>query len=365
MTTVDIKTKQITRADLWAAFGGNVRLVRVFEQLLSDITTTIPNAIVQVGDLSTVPFLLTGASTLAPNASVIAPGSGIKLTKSAGTLTVAVDAPLTVVLGGTGATTAAAARGNLEAAQSGVNNDITSLTGLTTPLPINEGGTGQTTAATALTALGGVNAAQAAAAAPVQSVFGRTGNVLAASGDYSVADVTGAAHAGANSDITSLTGLTTPLSVGQGGTGQNSIPANAVVLGNGAGAVANVAAGANGSVFMGTGGAPAFVSNPTLAASLFYTTQASVSAPNGVATTIYTLPNATPAVYLVSANVGGTGDTTHYNAFAIVIADGSSARLAFTNNGTLQTITLSGLAVQSTQSSGVTLTINMTVTRVG
>ena len=46
--------------------------------------------------------------------------------------------------GGTGANTSAAARANLGAAAAGVNNDITSLTGLTTVLPPSEGGTGAT-----------------------------------------------------------------------------------------------------------------------------------------------------------------------------------------------------------------------------
>lgn len=67
-------------------------------------------------------------------------------------------------------------------ASSGANSDITSLTGLTTPLSVAQGGTGATSNA-------------------------------------------GTAYAlkGANSDITSLTGLTTALSVGQGGTGVTSL----------------------------------------------------------------------------------------------------------------------------------------------
>ena len=44
--------------------------------------------------------------------------------------------------GGTGANTAAAARANLGAAAAAANSDITSLSGLTTPLPASEGGTG-------------------------------------------------------------------------------------------------------------------------------------------------------------------------------------------------------------------------------
>lgn len=93
----------------------------------------------------------------------------------------------------------------------------------------------------------------------VTSVFTRTGDVVAASGDYTAAQVTntpagsiaaatvqaaineldgdvtthtgaanphsGSAASGANSDITSLSGLTTALSIGQGGTGQTTAQA--------------------------------------------------------------------------------------------------------------------------------------------
>jgi len=56
-------------------------------------------------------------------------------------------------------TNATTARANLSAAKSGINSDITSLTSLTTPLPITEGGTGSNTASTALTNLGGLTSA--------------------------------------------------------------------------------------------------------------------------------------------------------------------------------------------------------------
>lgn len=46
--------------------------------------------------------------------------------------------------GGTGANNASAARANLGAAAAGANHDITSLSGLTTPLPASQGGTGST-----------------------------------------------------------------------------------------------------------------------------------------------------------------------------------------------------------------------------
>lgn len=54
------------------------------------------------------------------------------------------------------AASAAAGRTALGAAASGSNSDITALTGLTTAIPISEGGTGQITAPAALAALGGI-----------------------------------------------------------------------------------------------------------------------------------------------------------------------------------------------------------------
>ena len=54
---------------------------------------------------------------------------------------------LPILSGGTGATTASGARTNLSAAVLGANGDITSLTGLTTPLSVAQGGTGTTTPA--------------------------------------------------------------------------------------------------------------------------------------------------------------------------------------------------------------------------
>lgn len=52
---------------------------------------------------------------------------------------------LPVLAGGTGSTTASGARSNLSAAASGANSDITSLSGLTTPLSVGQGGTGLST----------------------------------------------------------------------------------------------------------------------------------------------------------------------------------------------------------------------------
>ena len=93
---------------------------------------------------------------------------------------------------------------------------------VTGTLPVANGGTGGTTAGTARTNLG-------------------------------------AAASGANSDITSLSGLTTALSVGQGGTGVTSLTSNGVLYG---GATVGVTgAGTSGQLLVANGsGVPAFVS---------------------------------------------------------------------------------------------------------
>jgi len=70
-----------------------------------------------------------------------------------------VGQPLGVSLGGTNATTAAGARASLGAAARGDNSDITSITGLTTALSIDQGGTAGTTAQTALFNIEGVSSA--------------------------------------------------------------------------------------------------------------------------------------------------------------------------------------------------------------
>ena len=63
----------------------------------------------------------------------------------------------------------------------------------------------------------------------------------------------GAAASGANSDITSITGLTTALAVSQGGTGSTTLTANNVLLGNGTSALQKVAPGTSGNVLTSDG----------------------------------------------------------------------------------------------------------------
>ncbi len=131
------------------------------------LTFSIPaNATVfQTGALIGVPVGVAAGVVLTHNGAFGAISGNITTLNGANGLSF--DSPFTARdAGGSG--------GGDSSATSGANSDITSLTGLTTPLSVAQGGTGGSTAAQARTNLG-------------------------------------AAASGANSDITSLLGLTTPL----------------------------------------------------------------------------------------------------------------------------------------------------------
>jgi hypothetical protein len=84
---------------------------------------------------------------------------------------------------------------------------------------------------------------------PLAVVDGGTGANAAADARTNL----GAAKSGANSDITSLSGLTTALSVPQGGTGLANLTANSVIVGNGTSAVTGVAPGTSGNILTSNG----------------------------------------------------------------------------------------------------------------
>ena len=88
--------------------------------------------------------------------------------------------PLTVALGGTGASAANIARNNLGAAKNGANSDISSLSGLTTALSVSQGGTGDSTASGALKNLFGLNSCVGVGASGEQVVF-QTSSLVAGS----------------------------------------------------------------------------------------------------------------------------------------------------------------------------------------
>lgn len=112
---------------------------------------------------------------------------------------------------------------------------------LSTPIGIAQGGTGATTAGTALINLGGTSLGI---------------GLFTATNPATARAAIGAAGAGANADITSLSGLTTPLSVAQGGTGQTTFTNGQLLIGNTTGntlAKSTLTAGAGITITNGTG----------------------------------------------------------------------------------------------------------------
>ena len=85
------------------------------------------------------------------------------------------------------------------------------------PIAVSDGGTGSTTASGARVNLGGTSVGIA---------------VFTAASAAAARTAIGGAADGANSDITSLSGLTTPLSVAQGGSGQSSFTNGQLLIGN-------------------------------------------------------------------------------------------------------------------------------------
>lgn len=120
------------------------------------------------------------------------------------------------------------------------------------------------------------------------------------------------AHNGANSDITSMSGLSTPLSVSQGGLAGTTIPLNALITGNGGSAPLFIAAPAtNGFALIATNS----VWVPTAPSASFFPNSTTVQVLTSTATSTYTLPtNPSPRqLYVKECGGGGGGSGTQVN----------------------------------------------------
>jgi hypothetical protein len=118
------------------------------------------------------------------------------------------------------------------------------------------GGTGASTPADARANLGAAASGQNSDITSLTGLttalglsFGGTGATSAAGARSNL----GAAASGANADITSLTGLTTALGVALGGTGRATLSANGLLVGNGTGAVVSLSTGNSGQVLTSAG----------------------------------------------------------------------------------------------------------------
>ena len=329
--------------------------------------------------------------------------------------------------GGTGGTTATLARANLSAAKSGANSDITSISGLTTPLSVLQGGTGAndslsgyifgngTNPFTSVAAIpmsdltgtlpinkGGTNATTAAGARSslLPSYAGNAGKALfvnvgatdvewatvAGSGTVTSIDVSGgstgltttggpvittgtitldgslivanggtgsttatgaranlsAAKSGANSDITSITGLTTALTTTQGGTGLASYSAGDMVYYTGSTALSKLTIGTSTQILTSNGSIPT------------WTSPASITVGN--ATSAVSATSATTATNVAGGNSGsipyqsGSGATTFLGAGTGVVYN-SGGNPAYSMTPTLTSVTLTSGTVSTTPSS--------------
>jgi hypothetical protein len=108
-----------------------------------------------------------------------------------------------------------------------------------------------------------------------------------------------AAKSGANSDITSLTGLTTPLTVAQGGIGTGTLTANNVLLGNGTSAPQTVAPGTSGNILTSNG----TTWTSAAPASVFVGLQGQLFTSSGT----FTIPTGISAIKVTVVGGGGGG----------------------------------------------------------
>ena len=117
------------------------------------------------------------------------------------------------------------------------------------------------------------------------------------------------ATSGANANITSLSGLTTALSVGQGGTGRQTLTAHGVLVGEGGSAINQLAVGTTGQVMVGaTGADPAF---GTTVAGLTFTSAITPTSTGGI---VGTTTND-------NANAGSIGEYQTNTASGVALAN--------------------------------------------
>ena len=212
-----------TLANAELAFTEATKILYIGTGVSSGVTASQINAIGGIGafvSLGSDAQTIAGVKTFSGAIVLGTPGSGTLSNCTGLSLTAGVTGILPIANGGTGFSTLAAAGFALK----GANSDITSITGLTTPLSVAQGGTGSASGVSLTTGVSGilpiVNGGTGSSSG-VPLATGVSGVLPVANGGtgFSTLASAGIALRGANTDITSLGGLTTALTVAQGGTG--------------------------------------------------------------------------------------------------------------------------------------------------
>lgn len=218
-----------------------------------------------------------------------------------------------------------------------------------------------------------VNAQDAATKAYVDASIPSTSDFLTKTNNLSdVSNVTtsrtnlSAAKSGANSDITSLTGITTPLTVSQGGIGAATLTANNVLLGNGTSAPQFVAPGTSGNVLTSNG------TTWTSVATAYAGLKSQIFTSSGT----FTVPSSITAVKITllsgggggggganNGNVAGNGTNGGTTSFGTLISQtgqngGNGANNTGPTGGGASGGTPGGNYILTTRFSNVTKTIN-------
>lgn len=205
---------------------------------------------------------------------------------------------------------------------------------------ISQGGTGATTAPSALTNLGGTGIGT--------SVF-----TAATTADARTAIA--AAASGANSDITSLSGLTTPLSVAQGGTGSGTASGARTNLGAAAsGSNSDITAlTASGGIQIGapTGGAQG---TGTINATALYINGVGVGTGSGSVTSV-ALSGGTTGLTASGSPITTSGTITLGGTLAV--ANGGTGQTSYTNGQLLIGNTTGNTLTKATLTAGSGITI--------
>ena len=148
-----------------------------------------------------------------------------------------------------------------------------------------------------------------------------------------------AAASGANSDITSLAGLTTALSVAQGGTGWAAVQSGAVPYGNGSSALATTSAGTPGQVLALLSGVPTWTATTTFSSGLTYSggNVTNTGVTSNVAGSGISVSGATGAVTISNTGVLSVGPTNQTLSGNVTLATSTN-----TTNGLTSALTIVG-----------------------